>query len=178
MKKYVLVIDDEACWGCKTCEVACKQENGAPVGVKLIAVMEDGPSGNGGKPAFCYRVNVCRHCEDPPCAAVCPAGAIGKRDDGIVFLDGEACTGCGACVDTCAERAIAFDEVKGTAAKCNLCRHRVDHGLIPACADNVCPAHCIYFGEPAEIRKAVAEKRKTRVTRHSELSSQNERTVT
>jgi hypothetical protein len=22
----------------------------------------------------------------------------------------------------------------------------VDQGLVPACADNICPAHCIYFG--------------------------------
>jgi hypothetical protein len=22
----------------------------------------------------------------------------------------------------------------------------VDRGLVPACADNICPAHCIYFG--------------------------------
>ena len=26
MHKYALVIEHEACWGCKTCEVACKQE--------------------------------------------------------------------------------------------------------------------------------------------------------
>jgi hypothetical protein len=22
----------------------------------------------------------------------------------------------------------------------------VDRGLVPACADNICPAHCIHFG--------------------------------
>ncbi|MCK5721978.1 MAG: 4Fe-4S binding protein, partial [Gammaproteobacteria bacterium] len=27
MKAYSLIIDHESCWGCKTCEVACKQEN-------------------------------------------------------------------------------------------------------------------------------------------------------
>lgn len=35
--------------------------------------------------------------------------------------------------------------------KSNLCYHRVDEGLIPVCADNVCPAHGIYFGGPNEI---------------------------
>jgi Fe-S-cluster-containing dehydrogenase component len=43
MKKYVLKIDHESCWGCKTCEVACKQENHAADGVKLIHVSGDGP---------------------------------------------------------------------------------------------------------------------------------------
>jgi hypothetical protein len=27
----------------------------------------------------------------------------------------------------------------------------VDQGLIPACADNICPAHCIHFG-PSESK--------------------------
>ncbi len=35
-------------------------------------------------------------------------------------------------------------------------------GLYPACADKVCPAHCIYFGNPAEIEKRMLEKRKVR----------------
>jgi len=35
---------------------------------------------------------------------------------------------------------------------------RVDQGLIPACADNVCLAHCIYFGNPDEIKKMILEK--------------------
>ena len=40
MKNRVLTVDHEACWGCKTCEVACKQEMKAPDGVKLISVVE------------------------------------------------------------------------------------------------------------------------------------------
>ena len=44
--------DREAfCWGCRTCEVACKQENKAADGVKLISVTEDGPAA-GGKARF------------------------------------------------------------------------------------------------------------------------------
>jgi len=35
---------------------------------------------------------------------------------------------------------------------------RVYKGLIPACADNVCLAHCIYFGDPDEIKKMILEK--------------------
>ena len=43
MKTYELTIDDALCWGCKTCEVACKQENRSADGIKLISVTEDGP---------------------------------------------------------------------------------------------------------------------------------------
>lgn len=143
---YELFIDEPFCWGCKTCEVACKQENGAADGVKLISVWEDGPRMAGGRPEFTFRVRVCRHCDDPPCAGVCPESAIKRRRDGIVVLDEEACTGCRACGDACPYEAIAFDPEKEIAQKCNLCFHRVDQGLIPACADNVCPGHCIHFG--------------------------------
>jgi Fe-S-cluster-containing dehydrogenase component len=145
MRTYALIIDHESCWGCKTCEVACKQENRATDGVKLISVSEDGPHIIDGQLSFVYRVNQCRHCEDPPCAEACPEEAIDKRSDGIVVMDYERCTGCQSCIEACPYDAIDFDHYKGIAQKCNLCHHRIDHGLIPACADNVCLGHCIYF---------------------------------
>ena len=156
MKTYALVIDHESCWGCKTCEVACKQENNSEDGIKLIFVSEDGPKIIDGKLDFVFHVNVCRHCDDPPCADACPEEAINKRSDGIVIMDYDKCTGCQSCVEVCPYDAISFDEDKGIAQKCNLCHHRIDNGLIPACADNVCLGHCIYFGDINEIRKAVA----------------------
>jgi Fe-S-cluster-containing dehydrogenase component len=145
MKTYELTIDHGLCWGCKTCEVACKQENRSADGIKLIFVTEDGPRIVDGKLDFEYKVNLCRHCDDPPCADACPDEAISKRDDGLVVMDYEICTGCGICVDACPYDSITFDEKADVARKCNLCHHRVDQGLIPACADNVCLAHCIHF---------------------------------
>ena len=158
MKQYALVIDHEACWGCKTCEVACKQETGAADGIKLIYVSEDGPKMVDGEPYFVFHVNVCQHCDDPPCADACPEEAITRREDGIVVMDYEQCTGCELCIEACPYNAISFDADKGIAQKCNLCHHRVDKGLIPACADNVCLAHCIYFGHPNEINKMISKK--------------------
>ena len=156
MKRYALIIDEELCWGCKTCEVACKQEEGAPDGVKLITVLEDGPKMVNGKLDFVYRVNVCRHCDEPDCVEACPEDAITKRGDGIVILDVNTCTGCQLCIDACPYDAIAFDAEKGVAWKCNLCYQRVDKGLLPACADNVCLAHCIYFGDREEMERLKA----------------------
>ena len=153
MKQYALLIDHEACWGCRTCEVACKQENGAAEGINLIRVSEDGPTVVDGKPFFMFLVNVCQHCDDPPCAEECPEEAIARRPDGLVVMDYQRCTGCALCVDACPYNAISFDQEGGVAQKCNLCHHRVDQGLVPACADNVCPAHCIYFGHPDELSK-------------------------
>jgi Fe-S-cluster-containing dehydrogenase component len=146
MTGFKLSIDNNLCWGCKTCEVACKQENRAADGVKFISVQEIGPGMIDGKLNFAFRVNLCRHCDDPPCVEACPEGAIVKRKDGIVILDDSLCTGCQACIESCPYDAIAFDEDKTIAQKCHLCFRRVDQGLIPACADNICPAHCIHFG--------------------------------
>ncbi|MBI4317408.1 MAG: 4Fe-4S binding protein [Chloroflexi bacterium] len=163
MDKYALVFDEYACWGCLTCEVACKQEyNPIDVadGVKYLSVWPDGPKLVNGKLDFIWRVAVCKHCEDPACLPVCPTGALTKRPDGIVILNEEDCTGCQACIPACPYNAIDFDEKGAKAIKCNLCYHRVDQGLYPACADNVCLAHCIYFGDPAEIEKVIAEKRR------------------
>ena len=144
MKHFELVIDHELCWGCKTCEVACKQEHHMPDGIKLISISENGHSLRGEKMDFIYEADRCRHCDDPSCVDACPEAVIHKREDGIVVLDSDQCTGCGSCLDSCPYGAIAFDEDTWTARKCNLCYHRVDSGLYPACADNVCLAHCIH----------------------------------
>lgn len=162
VRKHALVIDHDACWGCRTCEVACAQEYDFKS--KFLLVTEEGPSQDNSIHDYTYRVNVCRHCEDPPCVGACPEEAISQRDDGIVVLDADRCTGCRSCIEACSYEVIAFDEEQQVAQKCNLCRHRVDNGLIPACADNVCLAHCIYFGEPADIEATIEGKRKKRQT--------------
>ncbi len=100
MNKYALIIEEYACWGCKTCEVACKQEYN-PVesnnGVKYLSVWSDGPKLMNGKLDFVWRVNVCKHCAQPICAKACPEDAITKDPKtGIVLSDREKCNGCHA----------------------------------------------------------------------------------
>lgn len=145
MRRFALEIAEDKCWGCLTCEVACKQENRVPDGVKLIHVSEEGPKQTDGKWHYVLRVNRCRHCDAPPCADACPMEAISKREDGIVILSESDCSGCGSCIEACPYHAIGFDETENVARKCNLCYQRVDKGLLPACADNVCLAHCIHL---------------------------------
>jgi Fe-S-cluster-containing dehydrogenase component len=43
MTQYGLAIDNEYCTGCHSCEVACKNEKGLPIGQWGIKVLELGP---------------------------------------------------------------------------------------------------------------------------------------
>ncbi|MBI5249162.1 MAG: 4Fe-4S binding protein [Desulfomonile tiedjei] len=163
MTKYSLIIDNEACWGCRTCEAACGQEY--DFRTKFMTVTEEGPSQGDGMTDYMYRVNVCRHCDDPPCIPACPEDAITKRGDGLVILNREQCSGCQSCLEACPYGVIWFNEPDQRALKCNMCHHRVDQGLMPACADNVCLAHCIYFGDPESIQEVIERKKQKRQTK-------------
>jgi formate-dependent nitrite reductase membrane component NrfD/Na+-translocating ferredoxin:NAD+ oxidoreductase RNF subunit RnfB len=88
----------------------------------------------------------CNHCTDAPCVKICPTQALFKREDGIVDFDSERCIGCKSCMQACPYDAIYIDEDSHTAAKCNLCAHRVDADLEPACVV-VCPTHSIWVGD-------------------------------
>jgi NADPH-dependent glutamate synthase beta subunit-like oxidoreductase len=107
MNDYKLIFEEYACWGCKACEVACKQEYNAPPweaydpraadASKYVSVWGDGPKVVEGKLDFMWRVNVCKHCSDPACAKACPEGAIARDPKtGIVLHDKEKCNGCNA----------------------------------------------------------------------------------
>ncbi|MHB1420239.1 MAG: 4Fe-4S dicluster domain-containing protein [Bacillota bacterium] len=194
MMMPVVKIDHTDCWGCKACEVACKQEHNMPEGVKLIQVIEEQPRMIDDRLNFSFRHRRCMHCEQPRCQAACPEQAISKDGQtGIVLIDNKICNGCGAipiaqagisggkqqecaekrvaaCMQSCPYDAISFDRTEGKARKCDMCHFRVINGLIPACADNVCLAHCIYFGDRKEINRVIKEKEWLNYRKEGKLS--------
>jgi tetrathionate reductase subunit B len=89
---------------------------------------------------------LCNHCENPLCVDSCPEDAIQKRDDGIVILDQELCTGCQLCITACPYGIIVFEEEINLAGKCNFCAHRVDQGLEPFCVI-CCEGQALFFGD-------------------------------
>jgi Fe-S-cluster-containing dehydrogenase component len=86
------------------------------------------------------------HCEKPPCADVCPEGAISKREDGIVLLDEDLCTGCQVCIPECPYGALVIDDGKDLVRKCSLCNHRVGQDLEPFCVI-CCETEAMVFGD-------------------------------
>jgi Fe-S-cluster-containing dehydrogenase component/formate-dependent nitrite reductase membrane component NrfD len=158
--RYGFVVDNRKCIGCHACTVACKTENRVPLGVNRtwVKYVEKGrfPSVR----RF-FQVTRCNHCDNPPCVAICPVGAMFRRPDGIVDFDPARCLGCKACQAACPYDAIYVDPESRTAAKCHYCAHRVERGMEPACAA-VCPEHAIVAGDvddpQSEIGRLVARE--------------------
>ncbi len=147
-------IDQRTCIGCHACTVACKTEHEVPVGqfrtwVKYV------DSGSFPDTARSFGVMRCNHCTDAPCVKICPTESLFKRDDGIVDFDKERCIGCKSCMQACPYDAIYIDQDTSTAAKCNLCAHRVDQDLEPACVV-VCPTHSIWVGDLDDPTSGIA----------------------
>ena len=93
-----------------------------------------------------YLPTMCQHCEEAPCVTACLEGAIKTRDDGLIWIDGEKCTGCGDCQPACPYDVIYKNDDLNIAQKCTGCAHRVDEGELPRCVD-VCPHEAILFDQ-------------------------------
>jgi len=146
------MIDLERCFGCKSCEAACKQEHRLKPGTFRNKVVWLGNQDSMGIDFFTL---TCQHCERPACLRSCPVNpkAITKDDEtGIVKVHEELCTGCGECVLSCPYSAMGFDEEGHHSVKCDLCSERRADKIEPACS-SVCPGYAITFGERSELLK-------------------------
>ena len=152
--RYGFAIDQRTCIGCHACTVACKTEHEVPLGqfrtwVKYV------DAGTFPDTTRSFGVMRCNHCTDAPCVKICPTQALFKREDGIVDFDNERCIGCKSCMQACPYDAIYIDENTHTAAKCNLCAHRIDQDREPACVV-VCPTHSIWVGDLDDPSSGIA----------------------
>ena len=120
----------EACIGCRTCELACALEHGAP-GAKLQPRLTVLRLDTLSVPVMCHQ------CENAPCVAVCPSGALSMGKE-RVEADAGKCIGCQRCAVVCPFGAITIEIKAGelpAMVKCSLCAGR-ERG--PACVE-ACP---------------------------------------
>jgi Fe-S-cluster-containing dehydrogenase component len=122
-------------------------------------------------------VRRCMHCDNPPCARLCPFGAIEAKRDGSVVIDAEVCFGGAKCRDVCpwgipARQAGVGLYMKlapqlaggGVMYKCDQCHDLIAAGERPACVA-ACPRGAMTFGGREEIR-ALTEKRRGELNGH------------
>lgn len=178
-KRYGMVIDLTRCRpGCTACMDACRQENNVAYhhderwDVHWIRKISIRPTEEGPGEAEKSVILMCNHCDDPPCAQVCPVQATYKREDGIVLVDHHRCIGCRYCMIACPYNARFFNYKEneewpnkeypkrshGVAESCNFCAHLVDQMQPPACvaACQAVGAGALTFGDLNDPESAVS----------------------
>lgn len=143
--QYGFCFEPGRCIKCWACEIACQQWKGIPVGtIKLRTVVEE-ITGTFPEVTRNFFSSTCRHCADAPCVAACLEEAIIKRkEDGIVVVNQDKCTGCKACLDACPYSIPQFDK-DGKMQKCDMCLDRLLNGEQPICVAT-CPTQALRWG--------------------------------
>lgn len=105
----------------------------------------------------------CMHCQNPPCADLCPWGASRKLKNGITLIDADICMGGSKCKTVCPwdipqrqtgvglylDLLPAFAG-NGVMYKCDRCVNRVANGELPACIE-ACPEDVQTIGPRDDI---------------------------
>jgi len=107
----------------------------------------------------------CMHCQNPPCADLCPWGAARKLKNGITRIDADICLGGAKCEVVCPWHipqrqtgvGLYLDILpslagNGVMYKCDRCYNRLEEGKLPACIE-VCPENVQKIGPRDEIIK-------------------------
>ncbi|MDF7680215.1 4Fe-4S dicluster domain-containing protein [Enterobacteriaceae bacterium ESL0689] len=136
-----IVASSHDCIGCRTCEVACALEH-ATAGAEFSPRLKMMRLAEISVPVMCHQ------CENAPCVAACPVGAL-RMGNERVEASAERCIGCQSCVVACPFGTISIVADSGKTpviVKCDLCADRAGG---PACVD-VCPT--------AALRKMTEEQ--------------------
>lgn len=191
MNRFVLA-NPSLCIGCNTCLAACAEAHEAR-GLQAQPRLSIVRSGDISSPI------ACRHCENAPCAAVCPVDAITMRDNAVV-LDEALCIGCKLCAFVCPFGVITLSGGKGgapgagqkaegqdgapsgpdsappkkartVAVKCDLCDFSKDG---PECI-RACPTDALFLVDDKMLRRSNAAKRKAAVGNMPPIDGPGER---
>jgi len=157
--QYAFYFDSTRCTGCKACQTACEDKYDLAVGQAWRRVYEVS-QGNWKKvgstyvtDTFAYYISLaCNHCVEPICVEVCPAGAITKRDDGIVVINQDQCIGCRLCEWACPYGAPQYNDEIGRMGKCTGCYDKIDAGEPTQCVA-ACPSRALDFDTIEALRE-------------------------
>ena len=151
MEQFGFYFNAKRCTGCKTCMLACKDYRNLDASVSFRQVYEfvggswsKDERGCWAQDCFAFYVSsACNHCASPACMEVCPTGAMGKNELGLVSVDEHRCIGCGYCA--------LVDRTVGHSVKCDGCSQRAREGSAPVCVE-ACPLRALEFGPISDLR--------------------------
>jgi Fe-S-cluster-containing dehydrogenase component len=145
MSEREFFIDPSRCIGCNACVTACAEcDTHAGVSMIHLETIQRGDTVQ-------TTPVICMHCDEPACAAVCPADAIKRTPDGVVQSSLKPrCIGCTNCVFSCPFGVPKYDVQMDQMMKCDMCYDRTSVGKKPMCA-TVCPSQALFFGTVEEI---------------------------
>ncbi|WP_434476153.1 formate-dependent uric acid utilization protein AegA [Aeromonas veronii] len=160
MNQFVLA-DASRCIGCHACEVACVMAHNGEQHVAAAADFH--PRLQVIRHQALRTAALCRHCDEAPCAASCPSGAIIQRNGGVQVLL-ERCIGCKSCVLACPFGAMRMAPQAGSqrhvAHKCDLCEGR-EQG--PACVA-ACPSEALQLMDDAALARLRRQRQQCSAT--------------
>lgn len=132
MTHYAYFVDLSICAGCEACTVACQMKNELDPNLVYTKVSRF-EQGTFPDLSSTFVTTQCLHCDNPPCAAVCPTGATYKTDEGPVQVEYDKCISCKYCMTVCPYDARVIDPEDNVIKKCTLCYDRLSAGQLPAC---------------------------------------------
>lgn len=141
-KQMGFLIETDKCVDCGTCAHKCNRANSTPEDQAPRRKIVEATNSRG---QVIFASVSCMHCLDPSCMAVCPAGAIAKRQqDGAVVVDHGRCIGCKYCFEACPFSVPKYND--SGMYKCDFC---IENGTYPdnqpACVQG-CPHDALHFG--------------------------------
>lgn len=162
MAEYELVLDYDKCTGCRICEVVCSMYLGLGANSEKAAIRIVKLEGEADVVSIPVK---CMQCEDAPCEAICPVGAISTNPTtGAKQVDQERCIGCSACVYACPFGAALLDRSVGKAIICNLCDGD------PLCVRS-CPFGALQYIRSDEVSARLKRTRVGKLLNFLKLSS-------
>ncbi|MGH6784850.1 MAG: 4Fe-4S dicluster domain-containing protein [Sphingomicrobium sp.] len=168
--KWNLIIDVAECTNCNLCTLAAMDEYvgnefpgySAPMprhGHRWIDILQK-ERGQVPMVDVAYVPTLCNHCDNAPCVAK-GAGAVTKRDDGIVLIDPVKAKGRKDLVDSCPYGHIWWNEELQLPQAWTFDAHLIDQGWKQTRGQQACPtgamrAICVDDGEMADIAREQA----------------------
>ena len=161
MTRYGMLIDTTKCVGCYACRTACQRQNNLDPDEDFIRY-ERAETGTYPRVRVETVPLQCMHCDDAPCASVCPTGAAHVGADGIVAVDQGRCIGCLYCMSACPYQVRVRNAKTGAVDKCRFCVVHTEKGGASCTCVDACPTHARVFGDlddpDSAVSRAIVEK--------------------